>query len=803
MKTMTKMMVVAIALMFAAALLVAPAAARDTNIEDIKIGDTIYVWETGLNLTGLNSSVPSLTEVKGLRKFVDDEVGKAELNFIAVGTPSSFDVLESDVGSYLGVYYPVFENNQAYDNTSISIRKPSLTADVVLTADKTESVDGKGVTKTTKIQFKVNAPSVGALYKNADDVYGAKVKVEITTPGGAKVTTFGKQDLKNIEVNKTEMFLGEAPYNLPLDLSDETAGTYTAQVKWEYPDGFKDYAPASNTVSFTIETRTVTIDSNKDAVVRTNPFVVTISGESLTNYTVYVQSADTKSPTIRAGQPSVWVNDADAATKLNASGTSFNFVTNTSAMVQTNAAGTRAIEFETDQNTDEKTYTIRVAEYDDLSNYDTVKVKVEKGAITITASGDRTYYIGEEITFSGTNTDSDKVYLFVTGPNLNTNGVKADDPTESTITGNASTFKEVNVESDDTWEWKFDTQGYGVDAGTYTFYAVTDTKNRADLSDAEYETVSIVLRKGFISSSVSSTTVAKGDKLFIRGNAQGNPNDIAVWIVGTNHFERYVESVEDDSSFEFELKSADTKDLAAGQYFVITQHPMGDGDFNVDFNSDDANRVGIVGTNGKGTNGFLHAGTGRLQGSDAAQALIDLLNNQNVDDTYNKLTFLIQEPWIRIDPISDKYIGTTFTISGTTNLGVDNELLVDVKSSAFQPTEKTASGEFSGDAGTVKVVAGDAGYNTWSFEVNAAAFKADEYIVKVESIEADTTTTDTFNVLEGVPPTQPPATTPPTTQPPATTPPTEVPATPASPGFGALVAIAGLGAVAFLVLRRD
>jgi len=802
---MTKMMVVAIALMFAAALLVAPAAARGNDIRDILNGDTIYVWETDLNLNDLNSSVTSLANISGLRKFVDDEVGKAELNFIAVGNQSSFDVLESDVGSYLGVYYPVFDNNQVFANTSISIRKPSLTADVVLIADKTESVDGKGVTKTTKIQFKVNAPSVGALYKNASDVYGAKVKVEITTPGGAKVTTFGTKDLKNIEVNKTEMFLGEAPYNLPLDLSNETAGTYTAQVKWAAPTGFSDYAPASNTVSFTIETRTVAIDSNKDAVVRTNPFVVTISGESLTNYTVYVQSADTKSPTIRDGQPSVWVNDTAARTKLYNSGTSYNKdnITHTYAMVQTNAAGTRAIEFETDQDTDEKTYTIRVAEYNDLSNYDTVKVKVEKGAITITASGDRTYYIGEEITFSGTNTDSDTVYLFVTGPNLNTNGVKADNPTVSTLTGNASTFKVVNVESDDTWEWKFDTQDYAVDAGTYTFYAVTDTKNRADLSDAEYETISIVLRKGFISSSVSSTTVAKGDKLFIRGNAQGNPNDIAVWIVGTNHFERYVESVEDDSSFEFELKSADTKDLAAGQYFVITQHPMGDGEFNVDFISTDPVRVGIEGTLGTGTNGFIYTGSGRLQGSDAAQALIDLLNNQNVDDTYNKLTFLVQEPWIRIDPISDKYIGTTFTISGTTNLGVDNELLVDVKSSAFQPTEKTASGEFSGDAGTVKVVAGDAGYNTWSFEVNAAAFKADEYIVKVESIEADTTTTDTFNVLEGVPPTQPPATTPPTTQPPATTPPTEVPATPASPGFGALVAIAGLGAVAFLVLRRD
>jgi hypothetical protein len=45
-------------------------------------------------------------------------------------------------------------------------------------------------------------------------------------------------------------------------------------------------------------------------------------------------------------------------------------------------------------------------------------VKVEAGSVTITASGTGTYYIGEEITLSGTNTEVNRVYLFMTGPNL-------------------------------------------------------------------------------------------------------------------------------------------------------------------------------------------------------------------------------------------------------------------------------------------------------------------------------------------------------------------------------------------------
>jgi PGF-CTERM protein len=83
--------------------------------------------------------------------------------------------------------------------------------------------------------------------------------------------------------------------------------------------------------------------------------------------------------------------------------------------------------------------------------------------------------------------------------------------------------------------------------------------------------------------------------------------------------------------------------------------------------------------------------------------------------------------------------------------------------------------------------------------------QADEYIVNVEAIEADQTTTATFNVLKPgektVATTSPtkPSTIKPTTQ--ATT--TETPEKTASPGFGAFVALIGLGAVAALVMRKD
>ena len=791
-------MVVAIALFVVSALLVAPAAARGVGSPlNVTQGDTIYVGEKGLNFT----AYPPWDALPGDFTFLGKYDGTTLVNTIDITTPGSFDLLPGQVAGEEGQY--VLHNASgsvqiANVTQYVMIRAPSAVLDVRIgDVNAGDSIDGRSISRNTdNLYFRVTN-NLGNLYD-----HNLSYKVEVTTPAGGTIREINGVNT-DVIINKSR-----AHQALYINLAGLPAGTYTAIAKPLEPQ-IDDFAN-TNTVTFTITTKALTLGANVDTIVRNNNFLLTVTGESTTDYYLYVQSAtqDGKVPWIRPGQSGVTIDanqafiDLDGATGF----TQASVINGTFATVRTNAAGTRNVEFATNETTEDKTYTFRVVDPNAItSTYDTVRVKIEKGTVSITASGDRTYYIGEEITFSGVNTDSQKVFLFMTGPNLPRNGVNFTD-FENVVT--AGTFVEVDVEADDTWELKVDTQTeMNVDAGTYTIYAVTTESNRDQLSGATYATTSIVLRKGFVSSSVSSATVAKGDSLFVRGNAQGNPDNVAIWVIGRNYFNRFLETVEDDSSFEYELKVGD-EDLASGQYFVIVQHPMGDGAFGVgragDVPTVAANRVGIAGTSGEGTNGFFFTGPNRLQGSDAAQALIDLLNNQNIDDTYNRLTFLVEEPWIRIDTVSDKYVGTTFTVTGTTNLGVGNELMIEVLSSAFRPTDKTAAGEFSGDSGTVRVVEGDAGYNTWSFEVDARAFLPDEYIVRAESIDADITATTTFNVLEGAPVTTPPVTTPPVTTPPVTTPPvTPPPEPPETPGFGALIAIAGLGAVAFLVLRRN
>ncbi|HQJ18835.1 MAG TPA: PGF-CTERM sorting domain-containing protein, partial [Methanolinea sp.] len=330
--------------------------------------------------------------------------------------------------------------------------------------------------------------------------------------------------------------------------------------------------------------------------------------------------------------------------------------------------------------------------------------------------------------------------------------------------------------------------------------------DKNNLADTQYATVSIIIRKPFVTAVASQSTIAQGDKFYIRGVAEGQPSQgVAVWILGKNYVLYSTESVNNDGSFEKEVNQGITSNMAAGQYFVVVQHPMYNDQ--LDVTPDNSNNpVFVIGPYPTaGSKIFKLQGAGSLQGSDAAEALVTALDNSYVDDTYTKLQFLIEAPVIRISPITEKAVGEKFEITGTTNLAVDDEILVEVVSSSFKATKKTESGEFSGATGTVKVKKGTEGYNTWSFPVDTANFKPDEYIVQASGVTVDVTTTALFNVVEK-PPTTIPTTMPPTTPPTTvvtTVPTTSTPTpTPTSPGFGALVALVGLGAVAFLIVRR-
>ena len=304
------------------------------------------------------------------------------------------------------------------------------------------------------------------------------------------------------------------------------------------------------------------------------------------------------------------------------------------------------------------------------------------------------------------------------------------------------------------------------------------------------------------SSFAGAPSIANGDPVYIHGIATGHPRDgLQVWLIGYNYVKITTVSTNADNTYEYELKSADTQTLAPGQYFVLVQHPMMNAEFDIYY---DLSKGSVINRQlGTGTSIFQLTGSGSLQNTDGANALMRAINSQNLDDTFATTSFIISPPTAFITPIEDHAVGDRFTINGSTNLAVGNNLMIEIISSSFKPTQKLQGNEFSGSAGTVKVRPGTNGFNSWSFDVDASTFKPDEYIVKVSGTTIEVTGSTTFNIVEKLPTTiktPSPETTIQSVTPPPTTQPAPVPTTQKSP-LSPLGIIGAIALVACVLIR--
>jgi hypothetical protein len=298
--------------------------------------------------------------------------------------------------------------------------------------------------------------------------------------------------------------------------------------------------------------------------------------------------------------------------------------------------------------------------------------------------------------------------------------------------------------------------------------------------------------------------IANGDSVYINGIATGQPSQgLQVWLIGTNYVKISTVSVNADSTYSYELKPADTRQLASGQYVVLIQHPMMNGRFDVYYNPS----TGAVYNRLTGMTIFQLTGSGSLNSPDSAIALMQAINSQNIDDTFASTSFYISSPDASINPIGDHAVGDRFTIHGSTNLAAGDNLMVEIRSSEFGPTQKNKGSGFSGASGEVTVVPGTGGLNQWSFDVDTTGWKPDDYLVTVSGITVDVTGSATFRLVQSVrtpaqTPLQPPASVQ-TTILPATSVPTTVPATVPAPTKSPVFPAGVIAGLAVLVIARN
>jgi hypothetical protein len=396
-------------------------------------------------------------------------------------------------------------------------------------------------------------------------------------------------------------------------------------------------------------------------------------------------------------------------------------------------------------NLDPGYYTIVV--YDSQKHIsDEVTVIAQKGSIAIVVKGNQSYFIGEEIKILGTSTVSYNVFLTIVGPEPS-NEVRKLDSFSLSKNGNESSFVRVDVMGDNTWSYIWDTSkvGTSLKAGIYTIYAIQGPFTPDNINDKIFGTVSIIVKKPFVSATVSQSSFAKGDSIYITGTAEGTPRQkLQVWIVGNSFFYHEIIRANADASFVLKLPSATMKTLPEGKYFGIIQHPMMNNEFDVLLDTD--KKSVLIKHPTKTTRLFSLEGSDCLRGEKALVELIAAMNSPDIDDIFTKIMFIVEKPVINFDPIGTKHVGDKFTISAQTNLAVDDEIKIVVFSSTDNSSQKNA-GQFSGATGVIKVLRGDSGLNKISFDIDISGFQSDEYIVRASAISIEVVGEIKFQIM--------------------------------------------------------
>jgi hypothetical protein len=284
--------------------------------------------------------------------------------------------------------------------------------------------------------------------------------------------------------------------------------------------------------------------------------------------------------------------------------------------------------------------------------------------VTISADGDKSYYQGEKVVLRGQSPDADTVYLFLTGPNLQATGVKLTSPDMAVVSGNPGSFTVVKTKPDKTWEYFFYTANLRLDAGTYSVYAVSQPKAEDQLGP-DAANVGMALKKPFITANVSSSNVVKGQPFTVTGIAEGIPPEVQIWIIGDNYVFNTTTPINPVASFTFTGDTQLSGKLPKGQCYLIVQNPMADNQFDFVVSGDYVRNLKL----NNGTNVFKLNGPGSLQGSDAADALIAAVSDQEANDhtltndTYTIVPFQVTDAG---SPTPQATAATTAPVQRTT-----------------------------------------------------------------------------------------------------------------------------------------
>ncbi|MFA4823602.1 MAG: hypothetical protein WC593_00440 [Methanoregula sp.] len=240
----------------------------------------------------------------------------------------------------------------------------------------------------------------------------------------------------------------------------------------------------------------------------------------------------------------------------------------------------------------------------------------------------------------------------------------------------------------------------------------------------------------FISS--GQQTLAKGDSFTITGTGATN-GSIAGWIIGRDYFTVKTVNPDKEGNYSFIVKPEETGQFSSGQYAFVIQDPGTNKKMDIESRVADNGNITLQ------NEGTAIADIGPKQGiRTSAEPVVRILQNSitlfGIDDILTPYYFIVEEPSVHFDQKSSANpdgqlpnltAGERITISGTTNMGVENPLHADIRNLDTNTLISTK---------TIPVIAGR-DTNRWSFELDTSGFSPGEYFVTVGWMKSNITGT--------------------------------------------------------------
>ena len=269
--------------------------------------------------------------------------------------------------------------------------------------------------------------------------------------------------------------------------------------------------------------------------------------------------------------------------------------------------------------------------------------------------------------------------------------------------------------------------------------------------------VIIVLLFGILAIPVTATVyfttsapgiITKGDSFSVSGTGAVN-GTIGIWVVGRDHFEVLTTAPDRQGNFSITFKPSATDMFSSGQYAVVYQDPGASGVLEIEGGTDVNGSLAVM------NKGKIIARLGPRQelGENIRMVVDQILNTTSlpgIDDTFQAKFFFVAEPRIYFDKLipasgfrlPDQITGERILISGTTNIGTENTLNTEIRTSN------------SNEVVTLKTIPVTAGYpmNTWIWDLDAPGLPPGDYQLTVGWSKSNTTSNGTFAVKYPAPP---------------------------------------------------